>query len=394
MLTKNHKSNTKTIIMKTILNKILILFLFVVGFAACKSDDMNFSDAKVTAVNSLYEPSDDKAVNLTPSGSLYFSWEPAAVEDGGAPLYEVLFDKTDGDFSNPIYVTASDQNGYSNGASLTHKILSTVAGYAGAEPGETATVKWTVRSSRGINQVLSPASRKLILTRFVGFTELPDQVFITGSGCEAGDDIANAIQMTRVGQGEYEVYVKLVSGGTYKFVDSKSGTPREFYVENNMIKEGAESTSNSLNGVYRIYLDFNTASLTSPVEIVNVGYWFCPNNKVEWNLKYAGSGVWTGTGLVNFKQEGWGRDQRYKFRVTTKDSSGTTIMEDWGPKNANEDGTPSGAESYYDLNVYLTASLNDPQWNPKWKFASEFDGANVTLTIKMSGEQYTHEVSK
>ncbi|MFC4675948.1 SusE domain-containing protein [Dysgonomonas termitidis] len=380
--------------MKTILNKILILILFVIGFTACKSDDMNFSDAKVTAVNTLYEPSDDKAINLTPTGSLYFSWEPAAVEDGGSPLYEVLFDKVDGNFSNPIYVATSDQNGYSNGASVTHKILSKVAGYAGAEPGETATVKWTVRSSRGINQAVSPASRELTLTRFVGFAELPDQVFITGSGSEAGDDIANAMQMTRTAQGEYEIYIKLIPGGTYKFVDAKAGTPREFYIENNMIKEGAESTSNTLNGVFRISLDFNTASPASPIEITNVGFWFCPSNKSEWNLAYAGEGIWKGSGPVNFKQESWGRDQRYKFRVTTKDSSGTTIMEDWGPKNMNEDGTPSGAASYYEIKTYITSSLNDPQWNPKWKFASEFDGANVNLTVKMSGEQYTHEVSK
>lgn len=380
--------------MKTILNKILFLTLLIISFTACKSDDMNFSDAKVTAVNTLYEPSDNKAINLTPTGSLYFSWEPAAVEDGGSPLYEVLFDKADGNFSNPIYVFTSDQNGYSNGASVTHKILSKVAGYAGAEPGETTTLKWAIRSSRGINQVLSTTSRKLTLTRFVGFSELPDQVFITGSGCEAGEDISNALPMTRIGQGEYEMYIKLVSGGTYKFIDAKTGTPREFYIENNMIKEGAESTSNTLNGVYRISLDFNTASPASPIEITNVGFWFCPNNKVEWNLAYAGEGVWKGTGLVTFKQESWGRDQRYKFRITTKDSSGTTIMEDWGPKNTNEDGTPSGAISYYDTKVYLTSSLSNPQWNPKWKFASEFDGANVTLTVKMSGDQYTHEVSK
>lgn len=394
MLTKNHKSNTKTSIMKTIPNKILILILFVIAFTACKSDDMNFSDAKVTAVNTLYEPSDDKAVNLTPTGSLYFSWEPAAVEDGGSPLYEVLFDKADGNFSNPIYVATSDQNGYSGGASITHKILSKVAGYAGAEPGETTTVKWTVRSSRGINQAVSSASRKLTLTRFVGFAELPDQLFMTGSGCEAGDDIVNALQMTRTGQGEYEIYVKLIAGGTYKFVDAKTGTPREFFIESNMIKEGTENISNSLNGVYRIALDFNTASPASPIEITNVGFWFCPTNKSEWNLSYEGKGTWKGTGPVNFMQESWGRDQRYKFRATTKDSAGTEIMEDWGPKNINEDGAPSGAASYYDLEVYLTSSLSNARWNPKWKFASEFDGANVTLTVKMYGEQYTHEVSK
>ena len=63
----------------------------------------------------------------------------------------MFFDVLEGDFSKPIYSVTSDLNGFSNGAEISFKILNKIAANAGAEPGEVATVKWTVVSSRGIN---------------------------------------------------------------------------------------------------------------------------------------------------------------------------------------------------------------------------------------------------
>ncbi len=270
----------------------------------------------------------------------------------------------------------------------SHKILNKVAALAGAEPGETITLAWTVASSRGINQKISKVSNKITVTRIEGLED-PGQVFITGEGSESGSNLANALPMHRLGEGEYEVYVKLVAGGTYKFVDSKSGSPAEYYIADGKLKEGTEGTANTLNGVYRIKIDFGSASASTPVEITEVGFWFCPTNSVDWKLSYQGKGVWKGAGPVTFKQESWGRDQRYKFRVSLKDTKGTESLEDWGPANANEDGTPSGTASYYNLAIYTSIS----QWDHKWKFASDFDGKTVNLTVKMTGDTYTHEVS-
>ena len=92
---------------------------------------------------------------------------------------------------------------------------------------------------------------------------------------------------------------------------------------------------------------------------------------------------------VNFKVESWGGDERYKFRVITKDLKGVEALEDWGPANAGEDGKPSGTASYYNLAIYTSVS----QWDHKWKFANDFNGKTVTLTVKMTGDTYTHEVS-
>ena len=374
--------------MKKIFYNIFVLLSFVMLMSACGTDDMEFKNADVTEVKKLYEPATEKAINLTSSGSLYFSWEPAIAQDGGAPLYEVYFDKERGDFSSPLYVLPSDLNGYSSGADISHKILNKIAKLAGAEPGETISLVWTVVSSRGINQKMCKESNKITVTRIQGLED-PGQVYITGNGSEAGNNLSNAIALHRSGDGEYEAYVKLVAGGIYKFVDSKSGTPAEYYIADGKLQEGSEGTENTLDGVYRIKLDFGTASASTPVEITEVGFWFCPNNKIEWKLTYQGKGVWKGAGPVNFKQEGWGLDERYKFRVTVKDSKGKESQEDWGPANYGEDGKPSGTAKYYNLAVYNSTE----QFDPKWKFANDFNGKTVNLTVKMTGDTYTHEVS-
>ena len=142
--------------MKTNLIKISLLSLIVL-VSSCGTDDMNYKEANVTPVKALYEPTDNRAVKLLSSASaaLYFEWEAVKVEDSGAALYEVLFALPGGDFSTPIYTTVSDNNGYSNAATITHKTLNKIAIKAGIQPGETGSIIWTVASSRGrflINQ--------------------------------------------------------------------------------------------------------------------------------------------------------------------------------------------------------------------------------------------------
>lgn len=94
--------------MKKIFYNIFVLLSFVMLMTACGTDDMEFKNADVTEVKKLYEPATEKAISLTSSGSLYFSWEPAIAKDGGSPLYEVYFDKDGGDFSSPLFVLSSD----------------------------------------------------------------------------------------------------------------------------------------------------------------------------------------------------------------------------------------------------------------------------------------------
>ena len=127
--------------MKKIVIKLVTVASFIFALIAC-NDDGEVRDLDVTAVSSLYEPDNGKAIVLQSSASatLYFEWEPARAEDSGMVLYEVAFDEADGDFSDPLFVSAADNNGGSNHATFTHKQLNKIAALAGIESAQQGTL--------------------------------------------------------------------------------------------------------------------------------------------------------------------------------------------------------------------------------------------------------------
>lgn len=80
--------------------------------------------------STLLEPADGKSVVLEPSASssVYFEWQTPSVEETGTALYQIAFDKVDGDFSKPVYVMCANNNGFGNYVSVTHKQLNQIAG--------------------------------------------------------------------------------------------------------------------------------------------------------------------------------------------------------------------------------------------------------------------------
>ncbi|MFT3902027.1 MAG: SusE domain-containing protein [Niabella sp.] len=380
--------------MKNIMINALSLLLIAAGLFGCKKDDMNFKDTTVTPVKALYSPVDNRSVKLlaSASASLYFEWEAVRAEDGGAPSYEVVFDKKDGDFSKPLYKVVSDRNGFSNGATITHKILNSVAIKAGIEPGGTDEIKWTVFASRGINTVKSDQSRLLTVTSLLGFADLPDEVFISGEGSEGGDNLSTGLPFKQNAVGEFEIYTKVEAGKKYHFTDRNNGTPRVFYSDNgSTLKEsdGTDGITADKTGIFRINLDFNTASI-SYTEITSMGLFFSPSNAVILNLDYQGKGIWKGTGVINFKQESWGKDQRYKFQMGTI-ANGTSATVQLGTVNGTDNPpTDASPASYYYVRVMPSLS----QWDDKWKFIDAVDGKSTTITLFLQGSApYTHSVT-
>jgi|SRR5665647_235042 len=376
--------------MKKILVKLAVLASLLIAFIGCKDDTLK--DTKVTAVKSLYEPTEGKSVVLqsSASASLYFEWEPAKAEDSGMVLYEVAFDKVGGDFSSPLYRMASDNNGGYNHATLTHKQLNKIAGMAGIESAATGKLIWTVFSSKGINDIKADESRTIEITRLSGFADIPVDVFVTGEGSEGGADLSKASIMKSTSNGEFEIYTKLTAGKTYHFTDAKVGTPRLFYVQNNLVKEGVTTVTAAKTGVYRINLDFNLGAAVY-TEITDMQMFFCPTNSFLFSCDYTANGTWKALSKpITFKTEGWGKDERYKIKMTTINAAGETVGEWWGTPNTDSRPNSSSPASYY----YIFPVDND-QWNGKFKFASEIDGSlsDVTIFLQATGP-YTHEVKK
>ncbi|WP_102407702.1 SusE domain-containing protein [Parabacteroides bouchesdurhonensis] len=371
--------------MKVILIKLTIIASFILAFIAC-NDNGEVRDTGVTAVKTLYEPDNEKAVVLQSSASatLYFEWEPARAEDSGSVLYEVAFDKADGNFSDPVYIATADNNGGTNHATISHKQLNRIAAMAGIESAEQGTLKWTVFSSKGINPVKAEQERTLTLTRLAGFADIPTDLFITGEGTEVGADLANALSMKKISEGEFEIYTKLTEGKPFQFVSAVTGTPTEFSLNGEKIVEGGTSTV-SKTGIYKYYLDFNIGSFTMK-EVTKVSlYLNWSQMKIE--LPYKALGVWE---VTDYEITGLSgnddSDDRYKFRMESSD--GET---EW--RAINNDSKPTGNEAYY----YMVEKTDIEQWtnNQVWKNPSTTGWSGKTYDITFSlnaAAPYTHNL--
>lgn len=379
--------------MKTIFNKIILIILLIAGFIACKSS-MGEPDTRLTQVTSLVEPIDGKTIVLEPlaTASAYFEWEYTDEAKGGTSLYQIAFDKADGDFSSPVYVQFSDNNGFYNHVTISHKQLNNIAGMMGLAPSETGTFKWTVFTSKGTNSMKSDKANNITVTRLAGFADVPIDVYITGEGSEGGTNLAKAQKMKAVAGGEFEIYTKLKANQAFYFVNEITGTPRKFYTAGGVVKENGTSTV-ATEGVYRITLDFNTGASTYTA-IDTIGFYYCIENSILFTLPYIGNGIFQGKATVTFKQEAWGKEERYKFMMSVRENGGATERKiwEWGTLNTTDSRpTPTSPPSYY----YLKLRETPTGFEDKWKLMGDFDGVPAVFTIYLQADKpYTHSVVK
>lgn len=362
----------------------ILLILFSVFAVSC-SDDDTVSHTNVSAVKTLYAPVDNTFYDLSAQSSAVFEWEAAKAEDNGVVLYDVVFDREGGDFSNPVYVMPSDGNGLQRTLNISFTDLNKIAGLAGIETEAVGKLIWTVYSSKGINVQKSSVSGIFEVQRPGGFP-VPDQLFISGSGSEGGMVQNEAVAFKKTGASTFEIYTKL-SAGDYQFITRKNGTPEMFYIDGADLKENGATTYSGSDKVYRIKVDFSDGS-TSMTEIKKIELWFPPLSQYLFEYVYDGKGKWKAENkLIVFKQESWGRDERYKFRFTVS-QNGTDSFEWFGSSNADNN-RPDGnvAPSFW----YMLPVSSD-HWSNSFKFASAVDNKNVNGFIDFSGTAtaYTH----
>ena len=365
--------------MKTKFLFLILSICFAFMNAGC-NNDLQYKEPEVTAVTQLLSPNQQQHVTLVPSAtaSLFFEWTSAFCADGYEPIYEVLFDLPNGDFSHPLYVMTSDDNGARHHVTMTHKILDKIAQKA------------------GIRQAKSSEFRTLSITRLAGFSELPTQLFITGEGSEEGVNTQKALRLTSVENGVFELFTHLEAGKNYYFIDNKDGNSRKFFISGTSIKEQVEGAPNATigeSGVYHLTLDFNIADC-SIEKVLSVGWYFSPSGKVDIPLSYIGNGTWQGSGATPFKQEGWGRDERYKFEMVVENGGSQKVIH-WGPTNSNLDSRPSDNES---PDYFLVKQWSPSQWDNKWKLHGIFDtektGNKTKFTLYLNGDAPYHHTTE
>ncbi|NLU90408.1 SusE domain-containing protein [Chitinophaga sp. Ak27] len=371
------------------MQKYLIIILSVLLFS-CKRDDYSLN-TNLQPVAKLTAPLDNKYIKLQPttSATVSFEWDQARAEDGSLVMYEVAFDKADGDFSSPVAKYSSDGGGVQNRLTLSHKDLNSIAGKAGIASLATGKLKWTVLAYKGYNIQKATESKTIEVERPNGFAEIPTDVYLTGEATEAGADLSKALKLKSTAPGVYEIYTSL-KNGKYHFTNRNTGTPSTYSVMGTAVKEGGESEQATGTKVYRLRLDFNNAAATV-TEITSIGLWFAPLNKFLFEISYAGNSTWSiKSQLITFKQESWGRDERYKFRIAVKDSDGNAGDEWIGSSNAdNSRPTSATPLSYWELKPIS----NNDQWNYCYKFATEADTKNCDINVYFTADKnYTHEV--
>lgn len=354
-------------------------------FFSCKKNERSLNE-NLGAVGNLVAPLDQAAIVLEPTtnASELFSWAATEAADGSLVLYEIAFDRENGDFSNPVYKRVSDGGGVNTEITLTHKELTKIAAAGGIQSSSTGKLKWTVIASKSTNRQLAPSSRAIQLTRPAGFAELPANLYLTGSASEGGDNIANAVQFKKLEDGVFEIYTSL-QAGTYWLTDQNSAGGKQFYIEGTVLKEGATTvTVTGTTKIYRMKLDFNVASVLDVTEIQSLGLYMSAYNTEIMQLAYTGNGVFESpSSPVEFYQFSWGRDERYKFALHT-----TAGVEYFGSVNANNVSPVGQAASYF----YLVPVSNS-QWDNTFKFNPSADMRNVRATVRFSATgPYTHDV--
>ena len=209
-------------------------------------------------------------------------------------------------------------------------------------------------------------------------------MYITGEATEVGNELSKAMQMKKVADGEFEIYMQLTAGQSFQFVSSNAGTPTTYSLQGEKLVEGGTTTV-SETGIYRYYVDFNAGSFTSK-QVTKVSL-FLNWSQREIELAYQGLGVWAVSDYtIEGLSGGDNDDDRYKFRMQS--TAGET---EW--RAINNDSKPTGNESYY----YMVEKSNVEQWtnNEIWKNPAT-DGwsgktYDVTFSLNPSGE-YTHNL--
>ena len=128
------------------------LFLAIIAMFTSCMDDVGDFTVKGEAITGfeLASPENNDTVKINTSAltqTYVFTWEKAESGLESAITYIIVFDVTEGDFSNPIWSKASDNSGAEIKATLTFEELQQIYTASGASG--VASVKWNVKVENG-----------------------------------------------------------------------------------------------------------------------------------------------------------------------------------------------------------------------------------------------------
>jgi hypothetical protein len=346
------------------------------------------------------------AIDLESGTQTYFEWTKSKSYYGGVVLYEVYFDKENGDFSNPIFKTISNGGGGDNWLSLTPKQLISLAKLAGIAIDSEGVVKWKVVASQGGERKETIEIRQLILKRPAGISEIPNELYIYGPGFEA-KEIETAMKCKKIEDGVFEIFAA-VSNGEVKLCNS-TGNEKVYYKldSNNKLIESEDQSGIVMSGTgnaYRIIVDFNLLTMTA-TEIQSIQLMRTWQANLG-NLTYIGNHKFEVKNIALPYYHDWGYpEERYRFWVTTNGG-----LEIWGSYHndamnaSNIPGLtafnvqPDGGQPAEYYNIYNLANIPSPGQNQDWtgmyKLPKGSENKHADVLIDMSPtSDYKHSIT-
>lgn len=355
------------------------------AFACQKQYELNTDFAMPVSLSSL----SSVTLDVTSSSTVQLSWTGGGAADGGIVLYEVLFDKAGGDFSEPLTVLPSDL-GAGQTLTLSHANLNTIARKAGVAPNQTGSFIWTVRGSKGGVVKTFDGFETLTVTRGEGIDNMPERLYVTGSAAKEDGQEFRIVE-----EGLYSIVTRL-GDGSLRFTSEKGGGLVFHASDAGKLIEGEGDymvTKAPETGIARITVNFNTLSLKiESVESVLHAAWEATG--VDFAvLEYEGDGVFSGEGEAVFY--GPGRDgtpswcswveERYSFLVEIDG-----VQKRWGSSFGGNSFSPDGTEEFYYIYEFDKAD-----WDALWKMDHALDLKNVRVTVWTNKDNhFTHIVEE
>lgn len=284
------------------MKNIKLLFVAFTAFAlmtSCEEEENLAPIGEWDLTDPALESQD--AINLeedSPNEEFEFNWDPAVSSERYQVRYQVVIDtvgnENDG---NPILSKASENGGRDTQVAFTAAEIDLALSYAGYAAGEVSELEITVIANSIDKQSLD--SHTLSISRFD--TEYkPEQLFISGSATEAGNNLSEAIPARALTDSEgnltyiFEAYTHLEAGETFRLF-SNTELPAHIYggSEGN-IEKNATGISVEESGEYRLSFDFENSTYDlMPIEKLSIVGDVIPNG---WGgdepLDYIGNGVW------------------------------------------------------------------------------------------------------
>lgn len=383
---------------------LFVLALLLLLSPACTKRTVD--DTPLTAPKSIVLPRDAYPLDLGTGQPLTLEWDYSL---GGNVRYQVVFDKETGDFTTPIYAILSDNGGFLPSVTISAAMLKSVARLAGCEVGKSVTVRWTVRTFKGLEYVTGVQDggpRTLILTLPFEVDPLPLTVTLSGTAVESGSrEMEHNLAVSTdasvvISERSTTVFASFLrmADGTLQLTDEHQ---RKFRLTNEgkvaALEGDAAPVSPVSAGLVYMTVDFEKL-VWKAVPITNIWFWNRPwdvGGAYQSQMSYEGNAVWKVT--VNpFKialESHTGYDSRYHFRIDYNGADTDRI----GPGKKDVNVSEIGSEGYYNAYRYSDAYsfAGGDQWAYSWKTPEndEWNNHSVTVTLTMRGETYTHSIT-